>query len=215
MSLPHAVIIAGGKGERLGGVRKADLRIGGIRLIDRVAKALGAVAGPIMISTGSRDDWRNLPNGAIAIADLDAPMGGPLAGLAATVATLQDCGIGEGLLVSVAVDTPFLPADFVARLRVGLDEAPAAYAAWEDQFYPPNAVWRIEALADLPGMVRQGRAAPSLKALQRELGSRAVNWSGHASGNPFANINTVADLIALGRIERNRGPSPLIHTPGN
>ena len=46
MSLPHAVIIAGGEGQRLGGVRKADLRIGGVRQIDRVIEALGAVAAP-------------------------------------------------------------------------------------------------------------------------------------------------------------------------
>ncbi|MGB3339840.1 MAG: molybdenum cofactor guanylyltransferase [Devosia sp.] len=215
MSLPHAVIIAGGKGERLGGVRKADLRIGGVRLVDRVASALGKLASPLMISTGSRSDWRGLRDGALAVADLEGPVGGPLAGLAAAIASLRLRGVHDGLLVSVAVDTPFLPPDFVSRMSGGLGDAPAAYAVWGEQFYPPNAIWRIEALANLPGRVRQDSAPRSLKALQQELVARREDWTSRHSENPFANVNTVADLVALGRIARNGGPSPLIHTPGN
>lgn len=215
MTLPHAVIIAGGRGERLGGVRKADLRIGGRRLVDRVAAALGTVEASLMIATGPGDSRLRLPVGAVAVADLDAPVGGPLAGLAAAVEALRMRGIGTGLLVSVAVDTPYLPADFVAVMREGLGSAPAAYAACGDQFYPPNAIWRLEALVALPEQVRTGSAAPSLKTLQKMLGAVPVDWAGRAGGNPFANVNTVDDLIALGRIAGNRGLSPLIHTPGN
>ena len=152
MSL-HGVIIAGGKGERLGGVRKADLRIGGRRLVDRVAEALGAVSAPLLIATGPGGAWPRLPVGAVAVPDLDAPVGGPLAGLAAAAAALRAHGIDRGLLVSVAVDTPFLPADFAAAMRDGLGYAPAAYAAYGAQFYPPNAIWRIEALSSMVRMV--------------------------------------------------------------
>lgn len=196
MSLPHGVIIAGGKGERLGGVRKAEIRIGGRLLVDRVADALGAVES-LMIAVGPVDDGRGQMAEAVAVIDLPAPVGGPLAGLAAAVAALQARGIAEGLLVSVAVDTPFLPADFVQRLRNGLGDAPCAYAAWGEQFYPPNAVWRLEALDALPAQVA-GQAPRSLKALQHALGARAVAWPAEAS-NPFANVNTVADLVALGK----------------
>ena len=103
MSPPHAVVIAGGRGERLGGVIKADLRIGGRRLLDRVVGALGAVESPLMISIGPRHHWPGLPADAVAVADLAATTGGPLAGLAAAVASLQARGIDRGLLVSVAV----------------------------------------------------------------------------------------------------------------
>ena len=215
MSLPHAVIIAGGRGERLGGVRKADLRIGGRRLVDRVAAALGTVDGPLMIATGPGDKRFRLPAGAVAVADLDAPVGGPLAGLAAAVEALRTRGIGTGLLVTVAVDTPFLPADFVAVMSKGLGSAAVAYAACGDQFHPPNAIWRLEALATLPEQVRAGSAAPSLKALQKMLGAAPVDWVSVASLDPFSNVNTMDDLIALGRIAGNRGLSPLIHMPGN
>lgn len=213
--MTHAVIIAGGKGERLGGVRKADLRIGGRRMIDRVSEALGLVAAPLMVATGPDEAHIGLPVRAVPIADLDAPMGGPLAGLAAAVAALRARGIGAGLLVSVAVDTPFLPGDFVAAMQEGLGSAPAAHAGWGGQFYPPNAIWRIEALAALPDQVLAGTAARSLKALLQGLDAVPVDWTGRAATDPFANINTVDDLIALGRIAAKGGPSPLIHTPGN
>jgi molybdenum cofactor guanylyltransferase len=202
MSLPHAVIIAGGKGERLGGVRKADLRIGGRRLVDRVVGALGAMETPLMIATGPGDVRLRPAANAVAVPDLDAPVGGPLAGLAAAVEALRMRGISTGLLVSVAVDTPFLPADFVAVMRDGLGGAPAAYAAYDGQFYPPNAIWRIEALSALPEQVRTGNTARSLKALQQMLGAVAVDWAGQGDTDPFANVNTLADLLALARMNQ-------------
>jgi len=212
MSLPHAVIIAGGKGERLGGVRKADLRIGGRRLVDRIAEALGSVAAPLMIATGPGNVRPRLPPGAVAVRDLDAPVGGPLAGLAAAVEALRRQGVSAGLLVSVAVDTPFLPADFVAVMRDGLGGAAAAYSAFGDQFYPPNAIWRIEALSALPEQVRTGGAAHSLKALQQMLGAVAVDWAGQGGTDPFANVNTLADLLALARVSQRGGGATYPHS---
>lgn len=203
MSLVHGVIIAGGKGARLGGVRKADLRIGGRRLLDRVAGALGAVAPPLLIAVGPEDDGRGRRDGAVAVTDLEAPVGGPLAGLVAAVAALQGRGFSDGLLVSAAVDTPFLPDDFVAVMGAELGDVPAAFAGWGADFYPPNAIWRIAALADLPGRVMDGTAPGSLKGLQASLGARRVDWAGRCAVDPFLNVNTVADLVRLGRRERS------------
>lgn len=211
----HGVIIAGGKGQRLGGARKAELRIGGQRLVDRVTDALGEMEAPLMVATGPGDVRVRLPTGAVAVADIEASLGGPLAGLAAAVEALRLRGIGAGLIVSVAVDTPFLPADFAVVMRDGLGNAPAAYATWGDQFYPPNAIWRLEALAALPEQVRRGEAASSLKALQAMLGAAPVDWCHRADGDPFANLNTLDDLLALGRTALSRRLSPLIHTLGN
>ena len=202
MSLPYAVIIAGGTGQRLGGVRKADLLLGGRRLVDRVAEALGPVQLPLMIAVGPHDDGRGSRNDSIAVTDIAAPVGGPLAGLAATVESLSVRGIKTGLLASAAVDAPFLPVDMVGRLNASMGAAPAAYAAWGEQFYPPNAVWRLDALQDLPAQIRSGSAPKSLKALLHGLSAQQVNWQRFMEFNPFLNINTVADLVALGKTAR-------------
>ena len=200
MSAPYAVIIAGGQGQRLGGVRKGDLRIGGVRLVERVRLALGDVAEPLLLATGPGGD-SSADAGLLAVPDLDGPVGGPLAGLAAAVDALQRRGVRSGILVSVAVDTPFLPQGFAAAMVAALGDA-AVYAAWDDAFYPPNAAWRIEALGALPGQVREGTSAPSLKALHQALGARRHDWRGGHERDPFANLNTLADLIALQRRAR-------------
>ena len=201
MSAPYAVIIAGGQGQRLGGVRKGDLRIGGVKLVERVRLALGDVAEPLLLATGPGGD-SSADAGLLAVPDLDGPVGGPLAGLAAAVDALQRRGVHSGVLVSVAVDTPFLPQGFAAAMVAALGDAAAVYAAWDKAFYPPNAAWRLEALGALPGQVRAGTSAPGLKALHRQLDARRRDWRDRYEQDPFANLNTLADLIALQRRAR-------------
>ncbi|HWU19466.1 MAG TPA: NTP transferase domain-containing protein [Devosia sp.] len=201
MSAPYAVIIAGGQGQRLGGVRKRDIRIGGITLIERVRQALGAVAEPLLVATGPGEAVR-LDDGMLAVADLDGPLGGPLAGLAAAVDALQRRGVDNGVLVSVAVDTPFLPPGFAGTMAAAVGDADAVYAAWGEDFYPPNAAWRLGALSALPGQVRDGTAPGSLKALHGQLKGGRLDWSAGHERDPFANLNTLADLIELQRRAR-------------
>jgi molybdopterin-guanine dinucleotide biosynthesis protein A len=206
VSLPFGVIIAGGGGQRLGGVRKGELRVGGVRLVDRVAQALGPVAAPLLIATGPHRAPPNLPGGALAIADLPYPVGGPLAGLAAAMLALRARGIERGVLVSAPVDSPFLPAGFAATMMQALGAQAAVYARHADDFYPPAAAWRLEAIGEVAGAIAEGSAPPSLRALHERLGSQAVEWPAGAP-NPFTNINTIADLMAAER--RKKGLCPL------
>lgn len=214
MTAWHGVIFSGGQGERLGGVRKADLRLGGQRLIDRVATRLGPMAS-LMIATGREAAAYVLPAGAQGIADLDVPLGGPLAGLVAAVAALQREGITEGLLVTVAVDTPFLPESMASLLGAALDGGNCAYASWQGQIYPTHAVWRLQALRQLPESVLNGAAPHSLRALQAQVAARTLDWYGLAAENPFVGVNGVSDLVSLGSRLKRGALSPLIHMRGN
>ena len=200
MSPPYAVIIAGGQGQRLGGVRKADLKIGGRRLIERVTAALGTIAPPLLVATGH--GFLTLPVGAVGLPDINDTLGGPLAGLAAAVDWLAEHGVTDGLIVSSAVDTPFLPADFVAVLTAALESRAAVYARWGDEFYPPHALWQLSAIATLPARVRAGTAPKSLKALLGEIDAVAQDWQALSAFNPFENLNTLDDLVRLGRRAR-------------
>jgi Molybdopterin-guanine dinucleotide biosynthesis protein A len=193
----HAIILAGGAGERLGGARKSDLRVGGRPLIHRVAEALGASDNPLLVATGPGTSLPLLPQNAIAIPDEEVEHTGPVAGLAAAVTALDRRGIREGLLLSVAVDTVFLPTDFADRLSAAIGNAAAAAAAWQGQLYPTNALWRLENLSRaLPG-------ARSPRSLLASLGAVAVNWTGPV--DPFANLNTLDDLLELQRRARQHG----------
>ena len=98
MTPAHAVIIAGGQGQRLGGVRKADIRIGGITMLERVAGALTSATRPIIVATGPHGASLALGLDYIGVSDLDGTGGGPLAGLAAAGASLRSRGITQGAL---------------------------------------------------------------------------------------------------------------------
>lgn len=96
------VLLAGGRGARLGGISKAEVRLGGRRLLDRALEAvhtqvprfgtLGAivVVGDVEVPHGVRRTRE------------DPPFGGPVAGLAAGVDALPgsaDAGPADWCLV--------------------------------------------------------------------------------------------------------------------
>ena len=193
----HALILAGGQGSRLGLLRKDQIRFNGMSLLERMMGEFSAAGANVLISVGreSGGRFRNM----VLLPDLDLPLGGPMAGLVAAAAHLKDQDSGD-MLVTAAVDTPFLPEDFVRRLVAALDGgAMAAQAGWRGNFYPTNAIWRVSALADLPRLAREGTAPNSPKALLARLGAPTVDWADKLDEDPFANLNTLDDLVALAR----------------
>jgi len=93
-----AIILAGGRGSRLGGVRKADLRVGGERLLDTV---LAAVAGSSPRIVVGYEDLR-VPAGVILTRE-HPPGSGPAAAVAAGMARV---GPGPEWVFTLACDLP-------------------------------------------------------------------------------------------------------------
>ena len=126
-----AMVVGGGGGERLGGVSKPDLVLGGVRLIDRVCAALGEVAGAGVVAVVP--PAVRVP-AVVARTLEDPPGGGPLAGIDAGLAALP---VGaDTWVVVVSVDCPGigdvlrallrdpLPADSDGRILRGGDPEP-------------------------------------------------------------------------------------------
>jgi molybdopterin-guanine dinucleotide biosynthesis protein A len=195
-----AVILAGGEGQRLGGVIKANIEIGGTRLLLRVATALGACEAPILVANGRLDPaLLALPAGLQPAPDLASDYRGPLAGLAGAIGWLVAEGQKPDFVASVAVDTPFFPADFVSRASAMMTEttANAILARYADQDYPTNALWRFSAVSTLAERICAGTAPHSLKRLGIELDAQHLDWPSDPAGDPFANVNTPEDLRLL------------------
>lgn len=86
MSGVGAIVLAGGRGSRLGGADKAALELDGARLVDRaVAAARACGADPVVVVGPSSA----APPGTIAARE-DPPFSGPLAALAAGLAALPE-----------------------------------------------------------------------------------------------------------------------------
>ena len=108
-----AIVVGGGGGERLGGVSKPDLTLGGVRLIDRVCDALLEACGAGCVAVVP--PAVRVPDGVLRTLE-DPPGGGPLAGIDAGLAALG--APADAWVVVVSVDCPGI-ADVLAAL---LDE---------------------------------------------------------------------------------------------
>ncbi len=181
----HALILAGGEGSRLGGVRKAELRLGGKTMLERLTERLPDGVR-LLMSTGRLGSMSRIEG----VPDREGVLAGPLAGLAAAVAHLRDAAPPDDVLVSVAVDTPFLPTDYFSRLALGSP----CYAAWRDQVYPTNAAYRLDMIMDLP---ERAAELGSPRNLLKSLRAEPMAWED--AENPFANLNTINDVITLAR----------------
>ena len=178
------MILAGGSGSRLGHVVKAQVPVGGVPLLERVAASLTAVDGAVLVAEG--------PHALGGVAD---PPGwsGPLAGIAAAAVVDAD------FLLSVAVDTPFFPPDFAERALTVIGDGDVVVARYGGDAYFTNALWRVSALRTLGEGDPETLSAGGIKGFLRTLEVVWLDWPETAEGNPFANVNTLDDLAALER----------------
>ncbi|MER6993823.1 molybdenum cofactor guanylyltransferase [Saccharopolyspora hirsuta] len=145
-----AVVLAGGRARRLGGVDKVLLPVGGRTLLDRTLDAVAA-ADPLVVVGPPRTTAR-----PVRWTAEDPPDGGPLAGLKAGLALLP----AETRAVAVlAGDHPHLTPDTITRLLAALRATPeAAGAVLTDSDDRPQwlvGVWRSAALREaMPAEVR-------------------------------------------------------------
>ncbi len=178
------VILAGGEGRRMGGADKAMLMLGGATLLARAVARLGPQVGDLAVSANG-DPSRFA--GLRVLADPVPGLPGPLAGLLAGMDWAA--GLGAARLATVAVDTPFVPRDLVARL--GAVAARVAVASDGARLHPTAGLWDV-ALRD--------RLRADLAAGARRLGDWAVAAGAVAvafdARDAFANINTPSDLAA-------------------
>jgi molybdopterin-guanine dinucleotide biosynthesis protein A len=129
------LILAGGKGSRLGGTNKALLEVGGKTTLARVLGALRALA-PAEILVVSNDDVLAEVAGARVILDPE-PHAGVLPALLAgfEAASAEVC-------VTAACDMPFLSAELYRFLLDLLEDQDVAIPEVEEQLEPMYAAYR-------------------------------------------------------------------------
>jgi molybdopterin-guanine dinucleotide biosynthesis protein A len=191
---PPGMILAGGRAQRMGGGDKGFLPLAGRRIIDHVIARLGPQCCALAINANG-DPARFAGFGLPVLPDPVPGFPGPLAGLLAAMDWAA--GFGAGAVVTVAADTPFLPADLVARLTAaatgGGAIAASPDAAGELRAHPTCGLWPVAlrnrlAQAIAGGERRLGFWAESCGAGRAEFGSQPFD--------PFFNINMPEDLAA-------------------
>ena len=185
------VILAGGKGSRMGGVDKGLQAFRGKRLVDHVYERLAPqVAGVIINANQNHEAYRSF--GVRVVSDAVGGFAGPLAGIHAGLSISR-----RPFLASVPCDSPFLPADLIERLYARIDETGAelAVAKTGDQPHPVFAMMRRGVLEHLSGFLREG--GRKIDAWYATLNVVEVVFDDEAE--TFSNINTLDDLASYDR----------------
>lgn len=149
-----AIILAGGKGKRMGYREKSMMVINGQPLITYVIKSLENVVDEIIISVRDKAQGEllnpMLPGYTYAYDEFEnkGPLSGMLSGL--TLCRNDFCFIA-------ACDMPFINEDAVKMLFSMIEAHDAAIPRWEDGFLEPlHAVYRCKP------MIRESRKAIEL-----------------------------------------------------
>jgi molybdopterin-guanine dinucleotide biosynthesis protein A len=186
LSSVTGLILAGGKGSRMGGVDKGLQVFRGKRLVDHVYERFAPQVGGVIINANqNHDEYRSF--GVRVVSDAIGGFAGPLAGLHAGLSISK-----RPFLASAPCDSPFLPMDLVERLYKRIDETGAelAVAKTGEQPHPVFSLMRRGVLDHLTEFLKGG--GRKIDAWYATLNVVEVAFDDEPEA--FSNINTREEL---------------------
>jgi molybdopterin-guanine dinucleotide biosynthesis protein A len=189
------VILAGGQGQRMGGVDKALVPLAGAPLLAHVIARLEPQVERLVLSANG-DAARFARFGLPVLPD--GPGAGPLAGVLAALRWAAP--LGATAVVSAPVDGPFLPGDLCPRLCLAAENAPEGLAVAQagGRLHPTFALWPVELAEPLAAFLDSG-AKPKVMDFVAAHGATEAHF---AEGSGFDNLNTPEDLARAEAILR-------------
>jgi len=187
------VVLAGGLSRRMGGGDKALLELGGKPILAHAIQRLAPQVGPMVLNANGNPDRFaefDLPVAADPVEGFAGPLAGVLAGLDWAHANHP----GSEWVATVASDTPFFPADLVARLReaVAAQSSDMACAASGGRNHPVFGLWPVALREDL----RRAMVDEEIRKVDIWTARYALCVASFADHpfDPFFNANRPEDL---------------------
>ncbi|MCG6896168.1 MAG: molybdenum cofactor guanylyltransferase [Thiocapsa sp.] len=185
------VILAGGRGRRMGGLDKGLIGFAGRPLVQWVIDSLAPQVGSIMISANrNRDVYARY--GLEVVSDPEPSYKGPLAGVLSAMRAAR-----TDWILTVPCDGPFLPGDLLTRLTKAMStgDAEMAVAATGGRIQPVYSLQPVTLSSELAAFIAEGsyRAAQWIGRHRCAL----ADFSHQQQG--FANVNSHEDLERLAR----------------
>jgi molybdopterin-guanine dinucleotide biosynthesis protein A len=178
------IVLAGGKGSRMGGVDKGLQPLRGKPMIEWVLARLAPQVSEVIINANQNiATYEKFGNRVVR--DEVGGFAGPLAGLHAGLKAAR-----HPLVVTVPCDSPFLPSDLVSRLTASLRENQLAVAKTGDQPHPVFALMKREVRESLEAFLAAG--GRKIDAWYAALKVVEVRFDDEAEA--FRNINTLEEL---------------------
>jgi molybdopterin-guanine dinucleotide biosynthesis protein A len=178
------IVLAGGLGRRMGGVDKGLELLHGKPMVAHVLARLTPQVAEVLINANqNREAYAAF--GYPVVGDEVSGFAGPLAGLHAGMKAAR-----HPLVVTVPCDSPFLPADLVARLSSSLGQNDLAVAKTGEQPHPVFSLARKNLLENLEQyLLGGGRKIDAWYG-----GLRFVEVAFDDEADAFRNINTREEL---------------------
>jgi molybdenum cofactor guanylyltransferase len=180
------LVLAGGRGQRVGGADKGWVSYRGRPLVEIVVERFAPQVGPLLISANRNLERYAAFGEVVTDAETGQPpdaFSGPLTGvLAALRRTRTDW------LAMVPCDAPDLPRDLVSRLMKAAGAGAAACARVDGRLQPVFALVRTTSLPSL-----EVHFAAGGRAMHAWLESLAVIAVDFEDAGAFRNINSAED----------------------
>jgi molybdopterin-guanine dinucleotide biosynthesis protein A len=178
------IVLAGGKGSRMGGVDKGLQPLRGKPMVVWAIARLKPQVDEIVINANQNLEVYSAL-GYRVVPDEIGGFAGPLAGLHAGLAAAT-----HSLCATVPCDSPFLPADLVSRLKSALGENDLAVAKTGGQAHPVFVLLRTSLRKNLEAFLKNG--GRKIDAWYASL--KVVEVPFDDEEDAFRNINTLEEL---------------------
>ena len=189
------IVLAGGRGTRMGGIDKGLADFLGKPMVAHVIERLQPQVSEILINANREIDHYQA-FGLPVIQDEIGGFAGPLAGLHAGMKAA-----GSSFVLTVPCDSPLLPVDLTSRMMEALvaDKATIAIAKTGTQLHPVFSLIHVSALASLETYLASG--GRKMETWQKSMACVEVAFDDCPWA--FSNINTADELKELeqGKLE--------------
>ncbi len=185
-----AIVLAGGRGERMGGREKAFLRLGSTTFIEHILATLAPLVREVIVTTNAPALYGRLPG--VRLVPDERPGQGPLMGLY------------SGLKASAAswcfvtgVDAPLLQASLVRFLADQAYDCDAVVPAWEKGPEPLCALYARSCLSAIEQSIPRGRVISFYPLVRVRIVPQQSVRAADPAGHSFLNVNTAEDYERL------------------
>lgn len=190
------VVLAGGQSRRMGSIDKTLMPLCGVPMVKRVLDRIRPQVDATIINTNadiSQFSTFEVP----VLGDTVSGYAGPLAGILTAMEYAKQNGFQ--FVCSVAADTPFFPADFVATLaKIGLakvDRQDIVLASSGGFRQPTFGLWSVSLEEQLRDFLTLGEERKIMRFVQQHKWTLVEFDKNLSDGSdPFFNVNTPEEM---------------------
>ena len=194
------VILAGGKGRRMGGKEKALIHLLDRPLLSYVLEKISGKVAPIALNINTNfDNFKKF--GYKIIEDPIKGHLGPLAGILASLNWAKE--INKDWVITLPCDTPFLPNNLIQSMIKTKNKTPEVdlvVAKSKGFNHPVIALWKADIKNKLQNALNEGVRKIDIFTSQLNIAYVDFDKIDNSDFDPFTNLNSPEDLILAQQI---------------